>query len=324
MLPLLSKIAAYVSGAPEIRIGVALGRNLLRASILGKHDGTWQVARVQAVPVPVSLFEGEPSSATTQALAQALTSLLPEAVENFVPLHLAVPGAVTSLRVFSLDTIPKAEKDRINLVRWRLAQELGVNYELACAYQIHEESQLQAGGVEGGGTLLGSAIDARWLECLNEACSAAHIVPTVIDGSFSSLFNHFHSEIKAFREHSALICLEPESWSLLVIDEQARVRLARSWWRDPGAGSAAAADYDAIALEVEQAIRAYTLMDATPVKRVAIAGEGADISALAVVLNQRMQQPCHMLAVMQGGGANRMRPEYRGFSSALAAAFDFR
>ena len=33
--------------------------------------------------------------------------------------------------------------------------------------------------------MLGIAIDARWLACLTEACSAAQIVPTVIDAGFN-------------------------------------------------------------------------------------------------------------------------------------------
>lgn len=323
MLPLLNKISTFVSGAPEIRIGAALGRNGIRASILREHDGVWQVARVQAIPVSVSLFEGEPPSDAVQVLAQALATLLPEAVGSFVPLHLALPSATVSLRVFTLDTVPKAENDRFSLVRWRLAQELAISYELACAYQIQEEGQILKQG-EKNAALLGIALDARWLACLTEACSAAQIVPTVIDAGYSFLFNYFHSEISTFHGCSALICLEPESWSMLVIDEQAHIRLARSWWRNPAAPSAQVADFQFIALEVEQAIRAYMLSGAAPIQRISIAGEGPDIKSLAAILNQRMQQPCHTLAITAGVDPNSLRPEHRGFSTALAASFDIR
>ena len=92
--------------------------------------------------------------------------------------NLAIPGAAVSLRVLNLDAVPTAENDRINLVRWRLAQELAVSYELACSYQVMEVG-------EKSGALLGIAIDARWLVCLTEACRIAQIVPTVIDAGFS-------------------------------------------------------------------------------------------------------------------------------------------
>lgn len=329
MLPLLNKISAYISGAPRIRIGAALGRNGIGAAILREHDGVWQVARVQEMPVRVSLFEGEPPFDAVTVLAHALAELLPEAVGHFVPLHLALPGAAVSLRVFSLDTVPKAENDRLSLVRWRLAQELAASYELACAYQIIEQGQiLEQGQIqehgEKSGALSGIAIDARWLACLTEACRATQIVPTVIDAGFSFLFNRFHAEIASLRECSAMICLESESWSMLVIDEQARIRLARSGWRNPAAASAEVADYQSIALEAEQAIRAYMLGGATPIQRISIAGEGADIKSLAAILDSRMQQPCHILAVTTGEGLNGLRPEHRKFSTALAASFDMR
>ena len=317
MLPLLNKVSAYISGAPEIRIGADLGRNGMRASVLRKQNGIWQVTRVQEMPAPVSLFEGEPPSDAVQLLAQALASLLPEAVGNFVPLHLALPGAAVSLRVFSLDTVPKAEIDRLNLVRWRLAQELAVGYELACNYQILDDEKDSA--------MLGIAVDARWLACLTEACSAAQIVPSVIDAGYSFLFNHFHPEITAFHKCTALICLESESWSMLVIDEQARVRLARSWWRNPAAASGEVMGHQSMALETEQALRAYLLGGAAPVQRIYIAGESPDIKSLAAILDQRMQQPCHTLAVSDRAGLpSNLRPEHRVFSTALAASFDIR
>lgn len=311
MLPLLNKLSAYISGAPGIRIGAALGRNGMRATVLRKYNGAWQIARVQEIPVPFSLFEGEPPSNAVQVLSQTLVSILPEAVKNFVPLHLALPGAAISLRVFALDAVPKVANDRLSLVRWRLAQELAVGHELAASYQVLEDG-------EQNGALLGIAMDARWLKCLTEACSVAQIVPAVIDAGYSYLFNHFHSGIAAFRVSTALICLEAESWSMLVIDEQARIRFARSWWRSPAPASAE--DYQNIALEAEQSIRAYIHGGVTLIQRISIAGEGADIKSVAAILDQRMQQPCHTLAIAPGVAPD----EHRGFSTAIAASFDNR
>ena len=111
---------------------------------------------------------------------------------------------------------------------------------------------------------------------------------------------------------------------MLVIDEQAHIRLARSWWRNPAAPSAQVADFQFIALEVEQAIRAYMLSGAAPIQRISIAGEGADIKSLAAILDQRMQQPCHTLAITTGVEPNSLRPEHRGYSTALAASLDIR
>ena len=333
MLPLLNKISAYVAGAPKLRVGAALGRNGIRAAILHQHDGVWQIARVQEIPVSVALFEGAPPPDAVQVLTQALASLLPEAVGNFVPLHLALPGAAVSLRVFGLDAVPKAEPDRINLARWRMTQELAVNYELVCAYQIlaegttpeqGENSSELPGSELPGNELLAIAMDGRWLACLTEACRAAQIVPTVIDAGYSFLFNHFHAEIAALQACCALICLESDSWSMLVIDQQARIRLARSWWRNPAATATQAADFQFIALEAEQAIRAYVLSGATPIQQISIAGEGADIKSLAAILDQRMQQPGNMLAATGDEVTNNLQLELRGFSTTLAVAFDFR
>jgi hypothetical protein len=314
---LLNKISDYVSGASELRIGAALSRSGVCASILRKRDGIWQVIRVQEVSVPIALFEGEPPADAVKVLAHAFTILLPEAAGTFLPLHLALPGAAVSLRLFSLDAVPKAENDRIDLVRWRLSQELAAGYELACAYQILDDAGQS-------GTMLGIAIDARWLACLTEACSTAQIVPTVIDAGFSYLFNHFHPEIATFQVCSALICLEAESWSMLIIDEHARIKLARSWWREPAAASGDITAYRAIALEAEQSIRAYMIGGATPIQRISIAGEGPDIKSLAAILDQRMQQPCQILAVTSREAQDNLRPEHSHYSSALAASFDTR
>ena len=347
MLPLLNKItsyiSAYISGAPQFRVGVALSRDGIRAVILRQQEGVWQVARVQEMPVPFPLFEGEPPADAVSVLAQLWSALLPEAVGQCVPLHLALPGTAVSLRVFGLDSVPKSEQDRLNLVRWRLGQELAASYELACAYQMVE----QAGP---GGAVLGIAMDARWLDCLNESCSTAQIVPTAIDAGFSFMFNHFHAQLAACPVCCALICLEQKSWSILVIDVQARIRLARSWRRNPATVSnhspasdqspvsnqsaADHEDYRVIALEAEQAIRACNLVGATPIQRILIAGEAADINALARLLDAHMQQPCQLLAMTSGEELNRLRPEHKKFSStnfssahfstAWAAAFDTR
>ncbi len=305
--------------------------------ILRQQEGVWQVARVQEMPVPFSLFEGEPPADAAPVLAQLWPALLPEAVGRYVPLHLALPGAAVSLRVFDLDVVPKSEQDRFNLASWRLNQELAASYELACAHQIVERAAQ-------GGALLAIALDARWLACLNESCSAAQIVPTVIDAGYSFMFNHFHAQLVACPECCALIYLEAESWSLLVIDVEARIRLARSWWRNsaPVSDHSPATnkraddrdDYQAIALEAEQAIRAYNLVGATAIGRISIAGEGADIASLAAILDSRMRQPCQILAMNPAEELNGLLPEHKKFSSAnfsgahftsaWAAAFDTR
>ena len=298
-------------------MGVALGRKGIRAAVLHQHNGGWHITRVQEMPVSLSLFEGEPPPDAIQVLAQALASLLPETVGNFVPLHLALPGASVSLRVLTLDAVPKTESDRISLVRWRLAQELAVGYELACSYQVLEQGK-------NGGALLGIAVDARWLVCLTEACRIAQIVPTVIDAGFSSLFNLSYSQIATFSGDSVLICLEAESWSMLAIDGQTRIKFARSWWRTPIAASAGGSDYQALALEAEQAIRAYIHGGSAPVERVYLAGDESDIKPLAAVLDQRMQQRCHALAVTAQKIPNNVRSPSGNFSTALAATFDLR
>lgn len=324
-------ISSYISGAPQIRIGVALGRDGIRAVVLRQQDGVWQVASVQEMPVPFSLFEGEPPADAVPVLAQLWSALLPEAVGQFVPLHFALPGTAVSLRVFGLDSVPKSELDRLSLVRWRLGQELAANYELACAYQIVE--QAEQGGASPGGELLAVSMDARWLACLNDSCSAAQIVPTAIDAGFSFMFNHFHAQLAACPVCCALICLEQKSWSILVIDVQARIRLARSWRRNSAPVSKQSADdhddFQAIALEAEQAIRACNLVGATPIQQILIAGGAADINALAGLLDAHMQQPCQLLAMTSGEELNRLRPEHKKFSSAnfstaWAAAFDIR
>ena len=289
---------------------MAFGRKGVHAAVLRENEGAWSIDRVQERSLPFSLFEGDPPANAVQVLAEVLASLLPQAVNNCVPLHLAVPGAAVSLRVFDLDAVPKAADDRLSLVRWRLAQELTVGYELASSYQTLEEG-------ENKGALLGMAMDARWLKCLTEACHTAQIVPDVIDAGYSYLFNHSHSGIAVFPGVAAMICLEAESWSMLVIDQQARIKFGRSWWRSSELASAE--DYQNMTLEAERAIHAFMHGGTTSIQQIAIAGEAADIKSLAAILDQRMHQPCHMLAIT-GVAAN----QHRGYATALAAAGDMR
>jgi len=242
---------------------------------------------VQSATLVAGLFDGDPTLATGAELARAFAQLTESVRDSAIPVQIALPDPVVSIQTFEFESLPKNDKEREALVRWRFAKQLSVDGEkLACTWQELPES-------EGKHLLLAAAVDRRWLGLILAACQEAHLTPAVVDAGINFHFNAFQARF-ADNSDGALLVMQPDSWTAMLWDANRRPRFMRARWRNANGGS----DHEDIAGEVERLIRAY--VHGAPGRRlgsVAICGTEPEFNVLADLLDRRMHSPCVRLAM---------------------------
>ena len=274
--------------------GIAIGRSQLCAVVLAAGTGrpVLHAARVQPMDRP--LFEVQPDAAAEDALAQALLAVSTGFRELYAPVHVALPDSVLRSTVFELDQLPKKPQLRQSLLRWRFARE----------WQRSEDSIDCRGadlGRDGAHHLFfAQGGDSAWLACVRRALARAGIRPWSMNAAAVYRFNGFHDQITGAA--GALLALDPDSWSLLLWDDKARLRQVLTRLRESQASGDEAA---AIADEAERAILAYVQGDGhRQVGRLHLAGSQRDITALARVFDARLREPARVLRADAVFGAN--------------------
>lgn len=287
MSPLWTKLAARLGVRPANGIGISLGRNGLCAARLGAAGNIDWARRAN---FPITLFNGAPTPEARKALTDAFAQLRKELGNSYAPIQISLPDPLVTVAVFELEALPKTNKARLALARWRFAKELHLaegGIECVCQ-DLGEEN--------GKRLLLGLAVDKAWLQCLQEACAQARLIAGVIDMEACHRFNYFYPALTAERKDGALICIEPEHWTLGMWDAQGRLRFVRSRWRERGDAFGTPAEIGAIVAEIERSIRAYVRPgSARSIGRVYITGAAEDGRQLSLRLNERMSGQCTWL-----------------------------
>lgn len=270
-------------------IGIAVGRREVCAvhAVLGEKNT--HVQTIHSAQLSDEMFAGPPTPAVETDLASAFAKVAPEAKGKFIPCHVALPDPTMRFTVFELDELPKSEKARLELVRWRFAKEHPAGDQtLACAYQgLGQENSKHL--------LLGQAADNAWLQCIKQALRRAGITPWSVNLGAGYRFNQFHDRFAKEKHGAAMVILDPDSWSVFLWDAAARPRLARARWRT-GIDNGMEA-YDMIAREAERSILSYVRSGKNgSIARVYAVGHAHELDELAAALDRRLREKCIPLA----------------------------
>lgn len=257
-----------------------LGRSELGFALVDVSGTKPRVLRVDERSLPTPLFVGQPSSETTAALGEAIKALAPEAVRRYLPLHVSLPGAAVQMVVLTLDALPKAHAQRLDLVRWHFAQVAGSEQALVC--------DCEALGMDGDKhLLLGFAMDEAWHACIVDALSQAGMTGWSMNADIYRQYNRFYERVNEKREGGALVATTPDAWSLLLWDESGRVRYGGSQWRSGDADDGAE-----IAAETERRILASAAsLQAVKVDHLHVAANEFG-TGLVDALDARLREPC--------------------------------
>lgn len=294
----IKRLGGWPLSAGE-RLAVAIGKREVAAAYAATGSNPCRIRWGRTAAVAEELFAGRPGATHAKALGDALVDLVAEARNRFVPVHVAIPDSLGTVAVFDLDSLPKGESLRRQLVRWRMAKEFGLaEAELDVAYQDfgHDDAKR---------LLLGQALDAGWLALIQEALAQARITPWSVNQAICFRFNGYHDRIIRDGGSGALLACDDDTWTVAVWDAAARLRFVRSRWRamdreQQRTGSEQIAD------ELERAVLAYVHGGAgRTVERIYISVAEKERDALISALNRRLQAPCMPLvpdAVIDSGG----------------------
>jgi hypothetical protein len=184
-------------------------------------------------------------------LARALAALFEKTKGTYTTFQAALPDPLMKFEVFELEKVPDPGKAMDEFLAWRFNQDKEENLApLAFTHQIL--------GTEGGKSLvLGIALEQKWLQAVQRAFERSGIPLSVIDMGLGHRFNFFHDSLREKGGSGALLSFEPEYWSLVLWDKEARPRFARSKWWKGEAGKLADIPLSATVLEAERTIRSY-------------------------------------------------------------------
>lgn len=273
--------------------GIAIGRGEFTFACVAMRETTPKIISLRSLPAPSGWFDGEPAPSHVALARELLAQLAPEASAAFAPVHVALPDPLGVLAMFDLDELPKTDAARRRLVRWRMANELGLadaDIDVACQDQ---------GADNGKRLLLGQAIHSGWLHVIKEALRGSRVTPWSINHAICFRFNRHYERLAADRAPGALLAVDANAWTCALWDAAARLRFVRSRWRSKAEPGAAA---DAIAEEFERAVLAYVYGNSgRAVERVYVTAAAAERDAIVAALNRRLSTPCIPLAMWDIG-----------------------
>lgn len=279
---------------PRVCLGVGLGRNgVTAARLVGRKSRGATVAWTGRGEFAFKLFAGAPPADAAPQLARALEACCGPVTRSFLPVQIALPDPATGIQVFELEAVPKSHAGRTRLAQWRLEKELGV-HDIACASQYL--------GQEGDKhLLLAVGVNRPWLAVVLQACRLAGIVPRIVDATICHVIDRFHDTLAQGQGDAALLVVEPDSWTLALLDSAMRLRFVRSRWREDAPGAVLTDAHQAIANEVERTVLVY--VHGTPGRSVGalyVTGTAPDLAQLSARLDERMHAPSVPLAVDHG------------------------
>jgi len=262
-------------------------------AVRARYDGAgFRITHAAEERLPfVPFAKSSPCDEDCAILVQAMQRLAASVPQTYLPLQIALPDPAAVLQVMEFDALPEAEHERTALARFRFEKELPKMTQMQCATQVISKEGER-------GLLLAIFIQRAWLDCLNNACRAAGLVPSVIDISISHLFNRFYGVVKAGSGDGVLISVEPETWSILFWDGDQRPRFVRSRWRDTSTGKDE--EHEVIAQDIERLIVSYVLR--VPGRRIGgiyLCANEDDRASMVARLETRMKIPCVQLGATE-------------------------
>lgn len=292
MSRLLSNLKERLWPLPPGAIGLGISKNSVMAVRALREEDGYRLTHIAEEMLPFSLFSNAaPREEDCACLAQAMQRIAASIPQTYWPLQIALPDPAAVIQVMEFDSLPPTQHERAAIAQFRLDKEFPALPLMQCSTQVISNEGEQ-------GLLLALFIQRAWLDCLNDACRAAGIVPGVIDISINHIFNRFYDVVRATTNDGVLISIEPDTWSILFWDAGHRPRFVKSRWRDTSAGLDG--EYEDIAQEVERLIMSYVLrVPGRKIDGIYLCAGGDDCASLAARLDKRMQMPCVQLDVME-------------------------
>lgn len=267
---------------PASCMGIALGRDSLTVAHGRSHAGGMRVEWVQGVSADGAMLGGD-YAALHEALCTLLADVTQRIGREYIPIQVALPDPVVDAMVLELEELPKSAKTREELVRWHLAKRLQLDEQtLQVTFQT-------LGGDGGHQLLMGLGVAKGLLEAIDNAFKSVGIPVSVIDMGAGFRHNYFLPRIDA--GSGALVCLEPDYWTLSLWDDTGRLRHLRSRWREIGVD--ARTEHRRLAAEVERTVMAYVHAGAgRHVERLYAASLHEDVKDLCTALDERTHDMC--------------------------------
>ncbi len=280
-------------------LGVGIGRQALSGALTRQVNGKNHLEWYREFPLSDEIFTTAPTAETKDALFAAVRSLMEGAGKSYVSIQVSLPDPAVRFEVFEIDKPLKNKKMTDEFLAWRFSQDASEKETpWVCSSQA-------LGNEQNKFLLLGTALDGRWLACVEEAFRAAGAFPSVIDMGLHHRFNLFHEMFEELQTGSVVIALEPDYWSLGLADGQARLRFARSKWLEKSGYSKDV--LESIATDAERTILSYVHSgDNRAFERVFLMASSALAGPMTEVLNKRIQGGCTPLSLdgkwqMDGG-----------------------
>lgn len=292
MSRLLNNLKARLWPLPPGAIGLGFSKNSVMAVRALREEGGYRLTHIAEEVLPFSLFtNAAPREDDCACIAQAIQRIAASIPQTYWPLQIALPDPAAIIQVMEFDSLPPTPHERAAIAQFRLDKEFPALPQMQCTTQVISNEGEQ-------GLLLALFIQRAWLDCLNDACRTAGMVPGVIDISINHIFNRFYDVVRATTNDGVLISIEPDTWSILFWDAGHRPRFVKSRWRDTNAGTDG--EYEDIAQEVERLIMSYVLrVPGRKIDGIYLCAGDDDLTSLAARLDKRMQMPCVQLDVME-------------------------
>lgn len=316
---LLNNMFNGIMPSPKAILGVSIGRNRLYAAHVETQKKDRRVIRITESDLPFGLFRGSPTQEVSTTLGSSLAELCSDIRRSHIPVQIALPDPVVTLRLFELDALPKSAKEQQALARWRFAKEAYFeNRAIECVCQYFGEEN-------GKHLLLALAADQNWFDCLKEAFHVAGVTATVIDMAACYRFNRFYDRLTAESGDAVLISMDHDTWTLSISDAQGRLRFVHARWREEihEREEHRLQEYQDIASETEQMIRVYVHAAAgRNIGNIHVTANAENIIGMASVFDHRMQGKCVRLPAGMGFSINTdiSQGKMDDIGDALAAA----
>lgn len=303
-----------LQATPPGVVGLGIGRTALTMLEGRNDDGKRQIIDVRRQELSVPLFSGTVRDEHRQALVDALRRMCADLGKRHVPVHVALPNPTSNIAVFELEQLPAGRKAQAGIGRWLITKErLAGKGDAVCTVQPLGQNADKH-------LLLVQAMDAQWHRCLIGALREVGLVAWSMNPAAIYAYNRFHERITAESNDGAAVMVDADSWTVMLWDAAARVRVLRSRWREASAGDREQ-EMHALTAEAERMILAYIHGDAgRQVRTLYVSAMPEEATALVSALNGRLVNPCVSLPACDVEFGAGVKPEQFGsFALALAA-----
>jgi len=205
------------------RAGLALSESTMSmVELAPRWRGAIRICRLATTPLPPGLVRPNATGANIADAAE-LTRLLRDLLRATTQRTLAIslPMACVHVALFSFESLPDRESDRLAVLRWRFQQDeqLAVG-DAEITYRVYPRSRISRAEQNGGAesTVLAVAIPRAVLHPYETVLEQAGVVPACVSWSTLQLFDLAQPLMASAAE---VVCVHqnPYSWVVIIVRE---------------------------------------------------------------------------------------------------------